>query len=431
MKIKYSIISVALLTLCACEPLKDIYDEIDATPKDNVAKYDIEYLDKVFTEANPASATLPGWLKSNYYGCGEGSMATVKYQLEETIITESNALEEDFERDIISKGETVLPDWENKIISGKGWYDKAYSGNTYTELSAYKVADPVEAWLITPSLSISKGMSLSFDLCYGNFNGECFSVMISKLYNGKNFDKADWKDITELIPNEIEKPGSGYGTLTNVGLISLDGCVGKNIHIAFVYKGDATANPKVTSTVQIDNVVVHNADKSEKIVTTGTDEYKYESNEWKYIRTIKQIFRDITMGADDYELVFNYVKDTYDPGFIDTRYNNAEYYYGANFKYKNWDANGSTRMSYYNVNGYLDGMSKDEVNALCMEKIKEGILKFIELKYPDIEMENGTVVGYKVATAIRDPEGTTKTHIATIVYDEVEKKYVIESLEVQ
>lgn len=431
MKIKYSIISVALLTLCACEPLKNIYDEIDATPKDNVAKYNIEYLDKVFTEANPASTTLPAWLKSNYYGCGEGSMATVKYQLEETVVTESVFFNEDFDRDIISKAETVLPDWENYFTTGKGWYDKSYSGNTYTELSAYGVKEPVEAWLIMPSLSVSKGMSLSFDLCYGKFNGECFSVMISKLYNGKNFEKAQWEDITDLIPNEIDKPADTYGTLENVGLIPLDGYVGKNIHIAFVYKGDATANPKVTSTVQIDNVIVHNADKVEKVVTTGTDEYKYESNEWKYVRTIKQIFRDITMGADDYKLVFDYVKDNFDPGFIDTQYKNAEYYYGANYYYKNWDASGSKRMSYYNVNGYLDGMSKDEVNALCMEKIKEGILKFIELKYPDLEMENGTVVGYKVVTAIRSPEGTTNTHIATIVYDEIEKKYVMESLEVQ
>lgn len=431
MKIKYSIISVALLTLCACEPLKDIYDEIDATPKDNVAKYNIEYLDKVFTEENPASATLPAWLKSNYYGCGEGSMATVKYQLEETVVTESVLLEEDFERDIVSKGETVLPGWENKIESGKGWYDKAFSGNTYTELSANGAKEPLEAWLITPSIVVKEGMTLSFDLCYGYFNGECFSVKVSKLYNGKNFDKAEWKDITELIPNEIEKPGSGYGTLANVGLIPLDGYVGKNVHIAFVYKGDATATPKVTSTVQLDNIVVHNADEVKKVVTTGTDEYKYESNEWKYVRTIKQIFREITMDASDYELVFNYVEANFDQGFIDTRYNNAEYYYGANFKYKNWDANGSTRMSYYNVGGYLDGKTKDEANAICMERIKEGILKFIDLKYPELEMENGSVVGYKVTTAIRDPEGTTKTHIATIVYDEIEKKYVMESLEMQ
>lgn len=430
MKIKYGIISVTLLALSACEPLKDIYDEIDATPKDNVAKYNIEYLDKVFSEDNPASATLPTWLKSKYYGCDEGSMATVKYQLEEIVTTKSIALEEDFERDIISKAETVLPDWENKVIAGKGWYDKYYN-NTYTELSANGMKEPVEAWLITPSVNVEKGMTLSFDLCYGFFNGECFSLKVSKLYNGKNFDNADWKDITELIPNEIEKKESGYGTLSNVGLISLDDYTGKNVHIALVYKGDALATPKVTSTVQIDNVVINNADKSEKIVTTGTDEYKYESNEWKYVRTIKQIFRDITMDASDYELVFNYVKANFDPGFIDARYNNAEYYYGANFKYKNWDANGSTRMSYYNVGGYLDGMSKDEANALCMEKIKEGILKFVELKYPDLVIENGSVVGYKVATAIRDPEGTTKTHIATIVYDEIGKKYILESLELQ
>lgn len=431
MKMKYSIISVALLTLCACEPLKDIYDEIDATPKDNVAKYNIEYSDKTFTEENPASATLPAWLKSNYYGCGEGSMATVKYPLEETIVTKSIFIEENFERDIIFKAETVLPDWENRIESGKGWYDKDYSGNVYSELSAYNINEPVEAWLITPSVTVKEGMSLSFDLCYGNFNGECFSLMASKYYNGENFESAKWEDITNLIPTEFEKPAKGYGTLATSGLVPLDKWTGKNVHFAFVYKGDAKATPKVTSTVQLDNVVIHNADKVEKVATTGTDEYKYENNEWKYVRTIKQIFRDMTMSASDYELVFNYVKANFDPGFIDARYNNAEFYYGANFNFKNWNADGPTRMSYYNVNGYLDGMTKDQVNELCMEKIKEGILKFIELKYPELEMENGSVVGYKVASNIYDANKSTFVYIATIVYDETEKKYVIDSLEKQ
>lgn len=433
MKIKYSIISVALLTLCACEPLKDIYDEIDATPKDNVAKYDIEYLDKVFTEVNPASATLPAWLKSNYYGCGEGSTATVKYQLEETVVTKSLLLEEDFERDIISKAETVLPSWENKIISGKGWYDKSHNNNIYTELSANGVKEPLEAWLITPSVTVKNGMTLSFDLCYSFFNGECFSLKVSKLYNGKNFDTADWKDITELIPNEIEKPGSGYGTLTNVGLISLDSYVGNNVHIAFVYKGDATANPKVTSTVQIDNVVVHNADKVEKVVTTGTDEYKYENNEWKYVRTIKQIFRDITMDKSDYQLIVDYVKNNFDNGFLDTRHTpiNTEYYYGASAYNNNWSAHASTRMTYYNVNGYLDDMSKDEVIELCMQRIQEGIVKFVELKYPELEMEKGSVVGYKIISKIYDENQKTSTYLATLIYDETEKKYMVESFEKQ
>lgn len=433
MKMKYSIISVALLTLCACEPLKDIYDEIDATPKDNVAKYNIEYSDKVFSEENPASATLPAWLKSNYYGCGEGSTATVKYQLEETVVTESVSFNEDFERDIISKAETVLPDWENYFTTGKGWYDKSYSGNTYTELSAYGVKEPVEAWLIMPSLSVSKGMSLSFDLCYGKFNGECFSVMISKLYNGKNFEKAQWEDITSLIPNEIDKPADAYGTLENVGLIPLDNFAGKNVHIAFVYKGDATANPKVTSTVQIDNVVVHNAEKVEKVVTTGTDEYKYESNEWKYVRTIKQIFHDITMDKSDYQLIVNYVKNNFDNGFLDTRHTpiNTEYYYGASAYNNNWSAHASTRMTYYNVNGYLDDMSKDEVIELCMQRIQEGIVKFVELKYPELEMEKGSVVGYKIISKIYDENQKTSTYLATLIYDETEKKYMVESFEKQ
>lgn len=431
MKIKYTLLSMAVLTLCACEPLKDIYDEIDATPQDNVAKYVVEYTEKTFTETNPASAVLPAWLKSNYYGCGEGSTATVKYPFEEVIVTESNLFEEDFERDIISKAETVLPGWENKILSGKGWYDKAYKGNTYTELSAYTVDEPVEAWLITPSVTVKEGMNLSFDLCYGKFNGECFSVFVSKYYNGENFKSAKWEEITDQIPTDFEKSADGYGTLATSGLVPLDKWVGNNVHFAFVYKGDANATPKVTSTVQIDNVTIHNADKSEKITTSGTDEYKYEGNEWKYVKTIKQIFHEITMDESDYKLVFDYVKANFDQGFIDNQKGTTEYYYGASYGYKNWNAKGSVRQSYYNVNGYLDGMSKEEVVALCMQKIQEGLVKFIELKYPDLEMEKGSVVGYKITTKIYDENGTTFTYIATLVYDEVEKKYVVESLEKQ
>lgn len=166
------------------------------------------------------------------------------------------ALNETFEREIVSKNPTVLPGWLNVAQKGEDrWIDKSFSGNTYTEFSAFKKNNPCEVWLVTPQLDINEPMVFSFDVTVGHYKGDCLSVWISTDFDGQenNIGAASWAEITSSfsIPQE---PENGYGTMGSAGELDLSEYVGKRIFIAFKYEGSAAEGK--TTTYQLDNIFV-------------------------------------------------------------------------------------------------------------------------------------------------------------------------------
>ena len=88
---------------------------------------------------------------------------------------------------------------------------------------------------------------------FGHYNGDAFSVLISDTYNaGEAFDVSAWTDITDYFTYPVPME-SGYTDKTNVGTYSLKSFNGKNIYVAFRYRG---AKGGITTTIQLDNVKI-------------------------------------------------------------------------------------------------------------------------------------------------------------------------------
>lgn len=167
------------------------------------------------------------------------------------------AMNESFEgRKIVKDDPTMLEGWLNVALGEKAWYDRNYSGNTYTECTANTAKGAVDSWFVTPKLEVKSNYILTFDMTSGYYVHDALRVYISDSFSGKKedvkADAADWVEITENfnLPQVVGK----YGTFTNVGSYQMSNYVGKQVYIAFRYLGNKTTNE--TSTVQLDNIYV-------------------------------------------------------------------------------------------------------------------------------------------------------------------------------
>jgi len=154
------------------------------------------------------------------------------------------SLKQDFTDAGANNAITEVDGWYDITTAGtKTWTTKIYSGNVYSQFSAYGSTGESVGWLISPRTLINAGMKLTFDASIGNYNANCLQVLISTNFNGVNLATATWKDETSSFTIPI--PASGYGTLASAGVLDLSSYAGKNISVAFKYVGDG-ANLKTT-----------------------------------------------------------------------------------------------------------------------------------------------------------------------------------------
>lgn len=250
-----------------------------------------------FTESVPASDVIPSWLSSKYYSLDSASIATVAYDYME--MTQEVSLMQNFTDAVPDKGPTEVDQWYNITTKGtKTWVNRTYSGNVYTQFSAYGETGESVGWLISPRVLVSNGMKLSFDACIGNFDATCLQILVSTNFNGINVATATWVDKSSAFT--IPAPATGYGTLGPVGTLDLSSYAGKNISVAFKYSGDGV-NHK-TTTYQIDNVKIY---KDVKSVTKKTDNFKFDGKQWNWVdpapvyESINQTFeRPVTVNSE-------------------------------------------------------------------------------------------------------------------------------------
>ena len=127
---------------------------------------------------------------------------------------------------------------------------------------------------------------------------------------------------------------------------------------------------------------------------------------------------------------YDLVAANFDEGYLDTqKVGQGEYYYGASSAYGNWNAKGYTRKKYYDVTGAMANLTTDEeMDAYCIEQVKLGLVKFIELVHPEPVFVDGQVTNYKVISSIYTSTGTA-SYVAKIVWSEEESRFVLESFD--
>lgn len=245
-----------------------------------------------FTSSKPAASFLPGILSNAVTESVEKDLAVVKYTYAEVQIPDELPQEiyvENFNGAGAYQATLSLEGWLNiSVIDGatkwwaNGYYDKDNDG--YPTISAFKYAKgDMDVYLVSPEVTITKGLVLTFDHAFRNFvDKDCFKVYIIQDLNGKDaaaIKAATKDDITTKFNYAIPEVGASNNR-ANVGEYKLDAYAGKKIRVAFEYYGAATGN---TTTVQLDNMIIREAGQG-IIISNKSDVntvYQYDGTTWK------------------------------------------------------------------------------------------------------------------------------------------------------
>lgn len=145
-----------------------------------------------------------------------------------------------------------------------------------------------------------------------------------------------------------------------------------------------------------------------------TEQFVFSNIGWVFDPTIK-----MTMESSDYQLMVDYVLNTPSIAiFAHPFYKNEEYYYGFASRFSNVSFRLSYRNPSYFTGDYIQPASIDpELNALTttdakvalmFTRLKEGLNKFLQLRYPNaVPLVSGLEVEYHVTVKIYYAKGDT------------------------
>lgn len=143
-----------------------------------------------------------------------------------------------------------------------------------------------------------------------------------------------------------------------------------------------------------------------------TEQFVFSNSGWVFDPTVK-----IVMGTSDYQLMVDYVLATPSISiFAHPFFKNEEYYYGFASRYNNVSFRLSYRNPSYFTGAYIQPASIDpELNALTTDaakvalmwtRLKQGMGKFLQLRYPNaVPTVSGLDVYYHATTNVYYPTG--------------------------
>lgn len=360
MKLKYNLIAWSLLGffVAACDPMDDIYNEIDAegtTNTQTMAEYvltDADYetissaaakaatsdaekalanavkTDKALNEFASAEKYVPSIIAKMLPSWGKGSSVGVTYNYQNTpsdyvleyrTVTNTSLGDKDYEA-LWGEGSpvkflapahapaTVLPEW----LAGQ--YKDAAKGDLVLVDYKYDDVDPeftgedlysqdFESVTANEDIVLEgweqvtlKGDRKWQGKNYSSYNADCLDVLVSDTYAGNgSIDMAQWTSVKDQFTFP-EGPANGYNdNFVNVGKAGLEAYNGKSVYVAFRYVGEG---PKAkTTTVQLDNVSISSA------VLAPTNEkpynalYQFDGTAWK----VKEDSRLVVVTPADYD----------------------------------------------------------------------------------------------------------------------------------
>lgn len=144
-----------------------------------------------------------------------------------------------------------------------------------------------------------------------------------------------------------------------------------------------------------------------KEVVTSVNEritvMKFDGKDWKLSNLISNVEK-VTLTAVEYTKLVTWVKEN-KPEYMSTQNDYSEYYFGAAFgKNNNINNAYSTWFKYYNVDGYLDGLENEEIQAIMDERLANEALAVILL--PDLVTNPDPDTSYTVIYQIYQGRGS-------------------------
>lgn len=389
----YSLCAAAFL-MTACDYNEDNFPGFDQEPHTDVVYYEGDFTGKYPAEGyfslvqgdeDAGKATIEealiNMLEDTYPYCDKGSSAKIKVrvadvmseQMQEPAFNDEYELQKaDYDAMGTGKGEpgehdnfssSTKPDEYLPIFCATKFADKVEgivmkvtykyygSGKTTNEHKFYKKGAN-NVWKEEPLFYVAKKICELQDNDYkamGTDAGE----------PGENNGFVSDNQAKECLPVFLQNK---YAYVATDGLtVEVAYKVSAKEKKAFYrYNGSVweVYNPKASVVVSI----------SERITVM-----KFDGKEWKLSNLISRIEK-VTLGNTEYTKLVEWV-NTNKPEYMSTLNNTSEYYFGADCsKNNNINNKYSTWSQYYNVNGYLDNLDDDEIQAIMDERLaNEGL----------------------------------------------------------
>jgi len=167
---------------------------------------------------------------------------------------------ETFESFSTSPAQTNFPNYINDAAVGSRYYDtRTFNSNKYIQVTSFGSGGANKSYFFVP-VNLTAANNFSFKSNMGFYNGavlKVYYVLASNYSAGGAIDVTKMVDITSTftIPTT---PTSGYGSsFTSSGVYAIPATVTGNGYFVFEYTGDANAFPALTTTLQLDNIVVN------------------------------------------------------------------------------------------------------------------------------------------------------------------------------
>lgn len=167
---------------------------------------------------------------------------------------------ETFESYSTSPQQTNFPNYINDAAVGsRYWGVTTFNSNKYLQMSSFGSGGANNSYLFVP-VDMTAASNFSFRTNIGFWNGavlKVYYVLAANYTPGGTIDVTKMTNITSnfTIP---KTPTSGYGTsFTASGIYAIPATVTGNGYFIFEYAGNAGAFPALTTTMQLDNIIVN------------------------------------------------------------------------------------------------------------------------------------------------------------------------------
>jgi hypothetical protein len=156
--------------------------------------------------------------------------------------------------------QTNFPNYINDAAVGsRYWEVKTFSANKYIQMTSFGSGGANNTYLFVPA-NMTAANNFSFKSCMGYWVGAALNVyyvLATDYTPGGKIDVSKMVNITSkfTIPTT---PTSGYGaSFTASGVYAIPTTVTGNGYFVFEYAGNAAAFPAVTTTLQLDNILIN------------------------------------------------------------------------------------------------------------------------------------------------------------------------------
>ena len=376
----FAYLIIGLLVLSGCDYNEKNFEGYNDNPITDVVNYAGDYTgtypsDGYFTDRDKLASAVTTMLKGMFPYCNAGSAAKINVKFG-TVTQDFQSADVSYELtadDYDSMGtESGQPGKYNNFDANMDVeaYLKDFLNNKYSELAVGKtVAISYKYYsggTTTQTMSFQKSASgwdvvelaaFAPDETYTLTTEDYDSMGTASGQPGKydNFDAN--MDINMYITNflRVTFPYTAAGETMGVTYKYYANKVTSDVTRLYKYDGSSWSayDPYAETTT----------------VTTMIAEMAFDGTAWSMVRLMGGT-ATYTMVTADYKTLVEWVAIN-KPAFMSTQSDQEEYYFGSSYKYSNINNNYNTWKSYYNVDGYLDGKSNDEIQIIMSDRMEE------------------------------------------------------------